>query len=203
MVLTVGAGLALVVVAFSAAITVVNFLTRPWSRVLTVSALPATNPPALPGLAPSATASVSQVWVMAGEPLPIAQALDAAASLLPHLTGVIALGLALMVGRRLLADRPFSRLLTVGLAVLASLMVATAFGQPALSEAATAVGYEALHWPTHADAAALPPDALLVVTLPWFVKVNWVLVTVGVLLGGLAILARRGEAQQHTVEGLV
>lgn len=196
-------GLALIVVAVSAVTSVLNALTRPWGRVLPVVALPGSTPPPLPGLAPTATASVNQVWISSGEPLPAAQALDAAATLLPHLTGIVALVLALILVRRLLIDRPFSRLLTMGLGLLAGLMLLTAFGQPVLTEAATTVGYEALHWPTHANQVNLPPEALLVVTLPWFVMVNWVLATVGVLLGGLAVLLRRGEVQQHTVEGLV
>lgn len=197
------AGLALVALTLSAVTSIWGVLTRPWGRVLPVMSLPAANPPHLPGLAPSASASVNQVWIMTGEPLPAAQALDAAAVLLPHLTGIVATVLALILVRRLWVERPFSRLLTVGLGVLAALMLVTAFGQPALTDAATAVGYEALHWPTYTDRESLPPDALLVVALPWFVNVNWVFMTVGVLLGGLAALVRRGEAQQHTVEGLV
>lgn len=197
------AGFALVATTFSAVTGIWRAATRPWGRVLPVSSMPASTPPTLPGLAESAQASINQVWISTTDPLPTAQALDAASLLLPHLTGIVASVLALVLVRRLWIGRPFSRLLTVGLGILSALMLLTAFGQPALHGAGTSVGYEALHWPTHHDRASLPPDALLVVTLPWFTQVNWVLVTVGLLLGGLAVLLRRGEAQQHTVEGLV
>lgn len=197
------AGLTLVATTLSAVTGTWRAATRPWGRVLPVSSMPASTPPALPGLADSAHASINQVWISTTDPLPTAQALDAAALLLPHLTGIVASILALVLVRRLWIGRPFSRLLTVGLGVLSALMLLTAFGQPALQGAGTAVGYEALHWPTHADQASLPPDALLVVALPWFTWINWVLVTVALLLGGLAVLLGRGEAQQHTVEGLV